>query len=91
MTTATTQTAAGAPVRSEALFGQIADEVFAAIRDAKPFKWTTWDSWAGRPVFNERETKRDAVIEVLKRHWPNASADGERSDTVRREVGKGTL
>jgi hypothetical protein len=64
-------TAAGAPVRSEALIGQIADEVFAAIRDATPFKWTTWDSWAGRTVFHERDTKRDAVIEVLKRHWPN--------------------
>lgn len=51
-------------------FGAIADEIIDAYLNAKPFKWTTWDSWGGRVVYHQRDTKRDAIVDILDKYWP---------------------
>lgn len=57
----------------ERIVRPIAAEIVQALKQPMVFRWTTWDSWAGRQVHHERGmSEEEAVIEVLKRHWPNA-------------------
>ena len=59
-------------VGSSALFGQVASEIVTALENPRVYRWTTWDSWAGSQIHHERGmSKEEAVIEVLKRYWPN--------------------
>ena len=75
-------------VRCSDLFGQIADEILTAMMVNKPRTWTTWDSWAGRPVYNEEpehDFKLRIIREVLERHWPNDQTERPAATTGARK------
>ena len=73
-------------VAVERIVRPIAVEIVQALKNPRVLRWTTWDVFAGRQINHERGlSQEEAVMEVLKRHWPNADiSDGEnqqRNDT----------
>ena len=56
--------------------GSAAAEIVKALKNPRVLRWTTWDVFAGRQINHERGlSQEEAVIEVLKRHWPNVQAE----------------
>ncbi len=44
----------------------LADGILKAIDLAEPYEWTTWDSFAGRQIYN-KQPLRDAQKEMIVR------------------------
>ena len=60
------------PIVSSEIVRPIAVEIVKALKNPRVLRWTTWDVFAGRQINHERGlSEEEAVIEVLKRHWPN--------------------
>ena len=64
------------PIVSSEIVRPIAVEIVKALKNPRVLRWTTWDVFAGRQINHERGlSQEEAVIEVLKRHWPNVQAE----------------
>lgn len=54
----------------------VARDIVRTLEEPRVFRWTTWDSFAGRQIHNERAMGEvEAVVEVLKRHNVQPSND----------------
>lgn len=59
----------GAPVLSSDWLDGLARDIVRTLEEPRVYRWTTWDSFAGRQIHHERAMGEvEAVTEVLKRH-----------------------
>ena len=75
-------------VRSSDWLDGLARDIVRTLEEPRVYRWTTWDSFAGRQIHHERAMGEvEAVIEVLKRHNaqpsndPSSATGAERNDS----------
>ena len=66
------------------LLDGVARDIVRTLEEPRVYRWTTWDSFAGRQIYHERVMGEvEAVVEVLRRHNVQPSNDKDQAQNGR--------